>query len=333
MYSHSKLCLLQLLISSGIIRQKAVQEKLFLHTDKEFYVAGEILWFKIYYTDGSYHKPMALSKVVYAEILNEKNEAVLQATIAMEPGHGNGSFYLPTTLATGNYSIRAYTRWMKNFDEGYFFEKKITIVNTLKNPEPAKPEDTVGRSINFFPEGGNLVAGIQSRIGFEITDGHGAANTSHGYILDKSGDTVIAFSPLKFGIGSFDFTPEEGNTYKTVITFPDGKVVNKALPEIFKAGYVMRLTEKNNEHIEIIIKSKKGSPQQNNEQVLLISHTRQIQSFAEIKSMNDGDSVVFLVDKKKIGKGITHFTIFNGNNKPVCERLYFMKPVTRRYPR
>ena len=59
---------------------KAVQEKLFLHTDKECYVAGEILWFKIYYTDGSYHKPMALSKVVYTEILNEKNEAVLQAT-------------------------------------------------------------------------------------------------------------------------------------------------------------------------------------------------------------------------------------------------------------
>ena len=42
--------------------------------------------------------------------------------------------------------------------------------------------------------------------------------------------------------------------------------------------------------------------------------------------MNDGDSVVFLVDKKKIGKGITHFTVFNGNNKPVCERLYFLKP-------
>jgi len=305
--------------------EKAVQEKLFLHTDKEFYVAGEILWFKIYYTDGSYHKPMALSKVAYTEILNEKNEVVLQATIALVPGHGNGSFYLPTTLATGNYSIRAYTRWMRNFDEGYFFEKKITIVNTLKNPEPAKPADSIGVSINFFPEGGNLVAGIQSRIGFEITDGRGTANTFHGYILDKSGDTVIDFSAFKFGIGSFDLTPETGNTYKAVIAFSDGRVVNKALPEIFNVGYVMRVNEINTEQIAVIIKSKKGSLQQNNEQILLVSHTRQIAGIAEIKPMNDRDSVVFLVDKKKIGKGITHFTVFNGNNKPVCERLYFIK--------
>ena len=305
---------------------KTVQEKLFLHTDKEFYVAGELLWFKVYYTDGSYHKPMALSKIVYTEILNEKNESVLQATIALEPGQGNGSFYLPTTLATGIYSIRAYTRWMKNFEEEYFFEKKFTIVNTLKNPESAKAGDTVGVSINFFPEGGNLVAGIQSRIGFEITNGRGTANTSHGYILDKSGDTVVAFSPLKFGIGSFDFTPETGNAYKAVIVFSDGRVVNKALPEIFNVGYVMRLTEINPDQIAIIIKSKKGLPQQSNEQILLVSHTRQVAGFAEVKSMNEGDSVVFMVDKKKIGKGITHFTVFNGNNKPVCERLYFMKP-------
>ena len=262
---------------------KAVQEKLFLHTDKEFYVAGELLWFKVYYTDGSYHKPMALSKIVYTEILNEKNESVLQATIALEPGQGNGSFYLPTTLATGNYSIRAYTRWMKNFDEEYFFEKKITIVNTLKNPELAKPGDTVGVSINFFPEGGNLVAGIQSRIGFEITDGPGTENTSQGYILDKSGDTVVAFRPLKFGIGSFDFTPETGNAYKAVIVFSDGRVVNKALPEIFNVGYVMRVTEINPDQIAIIIKSKKGLPQQSNEQILLVSHTRQVAGICRSK--------------------------------------------------
>jgi hypothetical protein len=41
---------------------KALQEKLFLHTDKDFYVAGEILWFKIYYVDGASHKPLQLSK-------------------------------------------------------------------------------------------------------------------------------------------------------------------------------------------------------------------------------------------------------------------------------
>ena len=305
---------------------KAVQEKLFLHTDKEFYVAGEILWFKIYYTDGAFHQPMELSKVAYAEILNEMNEVVLQEKIALQPGKGKGSFYLPVTLTTGNYSLRAYTRWMKNFDEGYFFEKKITIVNTLKNPEPSAAKDTFQASVDFFPEGGNLVAGIQSKVGFKVTGSRGSIDNFHGYIIDKNGDTTTSFTPLKFGMGNFDFTPVAGNNYKAIVVLADSTSIKKTLPEIFNYGYVMRVVENNTGQITIIVKRKRIPTEQNADQILLVTHTRQMPGVAEKKSLNSGDSAVFLIDKNRIGKGITQFTIFNGNDKPVCERLFFIKP-------
>src|ERR1044071_7222286 len=143
---------------------KAIQEKLFLHTDKDLYIAGEIIWFKVYYANGTTHKPMDVSKLAYVEIMNDKNEPVLQAKISLAPGERSGSFYLPASLPTGYYSVRAYTNWMKNFDASYFFEKKLTVVNTLKTAETYSRDSSV--VIDFFPEGGNLVNGLCSRVGF-----------------------------------------------------------------------------------------------------------------------------------------------------------------------
>src|SRR5689334_2937589 len=113
------------------------QEKLYVHTDKNFYLAGELLWFKIYNVDGAQYQPVDLSKIAYVEILDRDNKPVMQAKIALTKGKGNGSFYLPVSVNSGNYKLRAYTNWMKNFNAAYYFEKPVTIVNTLKTLSPA----------------------------------------------------------------------------------------------------------------------------------------------------------------------------------------------------
>lgn len=304
---------------------KAFQEKLFLHTDKEFYVSGEIAWFRIYYVDGSSHLPMQVSKVAYAEVLNEKGEPVVQAKISLDTGEG--SFYLPTSLSTGNYTIRAYTNWMKNFDHGYFFEKKIIIVNTLKSGTQPVNADSAVR-VNFFPEGGNLVSGLQSKLGFIVSNNKGGINDIQGYIVDQAGDTITSFSPLKFGIGSFAFKPVAGNTYKAIIAMPDGTVNTKELPEIYGSGYVMRLEDNSQGTIIITVYRKKQTGEKNTQQVVLAAHTRQVLHIAEKRFINDNDSTVFTIDKEKIGKGVTHFTLFSENGKPICERLFYIKPLS-----
>lgn len=306
---------------------KALQEKLFLHTDKDFYVAGEILWFKIYYADGAAHKPLQLSKIAYVEILNSAGKAEVQAKISLEPGQSKGSFYLPVTLNSGYYSIRAYTNWMKNFDAGYFFEKKITIVNTLKNPESSAQKDTTGIAIDYFPEGGNLVSNVQSKIGFKATDSEGKGVDFSGYVINEYGDTVARFTPFKFGIGNFLFRPFSNHTYKTVIILADGRIINKPFPEVYSGGYAMNLNDKGDGNLRITVYRKKFQGEQNTEQVLLAAHTRQVLHIAEEKIIDDSDSTIFSISKTKIGQGITHFTLFNGNGKPVCERLFFIKPT------
>jgi hypothetical protein len=71
---------------------QGLKEKLYVHTDKNFYLAGEILWFKIYDVDASFHKPLSISSVAYIEILDKDHRPVLQGKIPMSEGSGVGSF-------------------------------------------------------------------------------------------------------------------------------------------------------------------------------------------------------------------------------------------------
>ena len=116
--------------SSGL----GMKEKLYVHTDKNFYTPGEVIWFKIYAVDGIFNKPLDLSKAAYIEILNRDHKRVLSGKIAMSNGSGFGSFTVPASINSGNYLFRAYTNWMKNEGPAFFFEKIITIVNSLKKP-------------------------------------------------------------------------------------------------------------------------------------------------------------------------------------------------------
>jgi uncharacterized protein YfaS (alpha-2-macroglobulin family) len=102
-------------------RNQHFQEKLFIHTDKDFYTAGEIMWFKVYATDAIFNKPLSLSKLCYVELLSAEHKQVLQAKIALKNAGGNGSFQLPFSLNTGSYVLRSYTSWMKNDKDAVFF--------------------------------------------------------------------------------------------------------------------------------------------------------------------------------------------------------------------
>src|SRR5574338_472290 len=73
-------------------------EKAYLHTDRNFYIAGEILWFKAYITDGLTNAPSDLSKVAYVDVIDINNKIFLQTKIAINNGKGNGSLYLPVNM-------------------------------------------------------------------------------------------------------------------------------------------------------------------------------------------------------------------------------------------
>lgn len=302
-----------------------VPEKLYVHTDKDFYLAGEIAWFKIYTINGETHQPMQLSKVVYVEVLNRQKKAVLQAKVSMEDNGGAGSFYLPLTLSSDYYTLRAYTNWMKNFPSAPFFEKTVSIVNTVRTPKASFEKDSTAY-VDFFPEGGHLVQDIETRLAFHITDYNGNGIQARGVVITDKVDTVASFAPQRFGIGSFSFKPVADQNYKAIIQLNNGKSITRSLPAVSPQGYVMNITDTKEGRLKVKVQMKGQQGSQRGEEVFLLVHTRQALKLAKEDYAEPGRELIIYVDKDKLGDGISHFTLFNRSKQPVCERLVFTRP-------
>ena len=301
-----------------------LQEKIYVHTDKSFYLAGEILWFKLYCVDGAGHRPLDVSKVAYVEILDKDNKPVMQSKTGLNKGKGNGSFYLPVSVNSGNYLLRAYTSWMKNSGPGYFFEKSVTIVNSLKPLDIPSADTASGYRVSFFPEGGNLVKDITGKVAFKVTDRYGQGVDCTGLLVNENNDTITSFRSLKFGMGHFVFTPAGNHTYKAIIHTPGGKFVTQQLPAVAAEGYVMQVSDEGPSLLRVTVTT--NVPPAMHGEVFLFAHTRQVMKLSEKKSFVNGQAV-FTIDKDKLGNGISQLTIFNSARQPVCERLYFKKPA------
>jgi hypothetical protein len=107
------------------------REEIYVHTDREEYLAGEDLWFNLYLIDRCSYKPSSKSRIAYFELLNAENRPVVQKRILLTKGFGPGQIIIPDTLSSGVYSIRVYTSWMKNFLPYNCFIKDINIYNTF----------------------------------------------------------------------------------------------------------------------------------------------------------------------------------------------------------
>ncbi|MFL5773016.1 MAG: hypothetical protein ACJ75F_07660 [Flavisolibacter sp.] len=301
-----------------------LQEKIYLHTDKNFYVAGELVWFKAYYVDGWFHQPLQVSKILYVDLLDKQNNSVLRTMISLRPGEDNGSLQLPLSLKNGNYRLRGYTNWMKNLGPGFFFEKQLMIVNPLKAGDSVALVPKHSFSVDFFPEGGHLVRGLESRIGFAIKDNFGKGVNALGFIISAGGDTVARFHPLKFGLGNFSFTPNSADAYTGVVVISGGTVIKKDLPAIDEQGFVMKLVDEGTQQLIITITSNRNL---GNYELLLLGHTRQVLKVA-MKAVSHETKTEFIIDKSKLGDGISQFTIFTKEGLPICERLFFKRPAS-----
>ena len=298
------------------------QERIFTHTDKKFYVAGETIWMKLYLTDALLHKPSNISKLVYVELINKYNQSVLRTKIQMQEGFGDGSFKLANSFKTGNYTLRAYTQWMRNEGPSSFFEQQVSIVNTLNDsakssifPLPARLD------FQFFPEGGNLIEGVENRVAFKVLDEYDKGINCKGVILNSFNDTIVHFNTFKFGMGSFLFKPMKGEQYKSLI-FNSDKKISVELPSIQNVGYSMQLLSSDDDSLFVqIFKSEANKAAQ----LYLLVHGHQFSTNPINTQITNGFAKVS-ISKKQLKDGVNRITIFNDQLKPVCERSYFKYP-------
>jgi hypothetical protein len=297
------------------------REKLFMHINKSFYLTGEILWFEIYCVEGSTNKLLDLSKVAYVELVDNNHTPVMQTKVALKDGKGTGSFYLPFSLNSGNFRIRAYTNWMKNFDASGFFESQVAVINPLKTLPPEIGQTKPVYDVQFFPEGGRLVKGLTSKVAFKVTGADGKGAPCTGAVIDRHNDTVARFSSLKFGMGNFNLTPAAGEVYRAAIKINKDTVPTKALPEIQSSGYVMAVTdagEKWDLHIQ-------NSDSSSTSVVYAVVHTNYAIKLAEGLHLVNGKANIS-IDKSKLDEGVNFITLFDDQKRPLTERMIFKRP-------
>ena len=304
--------------------QQRPQEKLYLHLDRPVYTTGELMWLKVYAVEATTSQPLTLSSVAYVDVLDERNHAVLQGKIALSNAVGQGSFSLPGALPSGHYTVRAYTSWMKNFGPEGYFHQTITVLNTsVASGVSASRADSAQADAQFFPEGGYLVKGLRSKVGFKVTDRTGRGIAATGQVLNPAGKVVASFSTLRLGMGNFGLLPEAAGPYTAVLTLPTGQRLRRPLPTVREQGYVLRLDNQAATN-QLTITLNSTSTQPGN--VYLLAHSQQ-QVAAATQAVLVNGQAVFVVDKRQLRSGVAHFTVFNTAQQPLAERLFFVPPT------
>lgn len=108
------------------------QEKIYLHIDKGTYMAGDTLWFRSYLVDAALHKPLQ-NKYIYVDLVNPLDSIVSQALVRPDGGIYQGYLPLSRELADGDYTLRAYSKYMLQNGGEYIFKRPVSLVTVMWN--------------------------------------------------------------------------------------------------------------------------------------------------------------------------------------------------------
>ena len=259
-------------------------EKLYLHTDKEFYCVGDTLWFKGYLVNNSYLSEFPECNYIYVELLGfpyEKNiysgnigetQRILERVKVKRRGDIlQGYVVIPGEMNTGKAILRGYSYWNLNFPAEYIFSKNISIVNPMKDNYikdliankvkdrdeytkigAAYPFDNTKKPANdidcqFFPESGRLILGVKTIMAFKAISENGLGDKITGIVYDSNGSKITSFDSNDLGFGKFEFEqPSQSLKYYAVIS--DGRGVEKkiSLPAAETSGIIINISFKGN---------------------------------------------------------------------------------------
>jgi hypothetical protein len=301
------------------------QEKVYLSFDRPYYFQGEIMQFHAFAVDAVSHGVDSISGVLYVELYDAAtNKLTDKRHLKIAKSCANGSFET-AKIPAGEYLIHAYTRWMQNEPTEFHFYKKISILNAQRGPSVLETKSTKFK-LQFFPEGGSLLAETPSYVGFKAVDENGKGVSIKGVVFSEKGDSIVAFEDDKLGMGRFLIKPQKDTKYTAKIT-ADGKTINFTLPDAPTNGITLTL-DNAKEDAPIRIFTYVNLPAEQMPSAFhLLAHVRGKLVFASKVNVTDKAMKTFRTaiprDKLADVEGIVAFTIFDDKGLPLCERLFF----------
>ncbi|GAB3858462.1 hypothetical protein GCM10028822_33460 [Hymenobacter terrigena] len=315
----------------------ARQEKVYLHLDRPVYGTGETIWFSAYVVDASAHRLDSLNQVLHVDLLSPERQVVARRTLRLQGGRAAGDLDIADTLAAGTYVLRAYTNWMRNAGDEFVYSRRLSVwpASPIGPQEPrtvAAPTTAFARAraaaaarpdVQFLPEGGYLVEGLPAVVACKATDASGRGLDVRGQILNEKNAVVVpSFSSRHAGMGRFAFVPGTGQRYHAHLTLPDGSTADYPLPAVQSSGYTLHVVDGGeNFLVEARYRGPGGAPAPG--PVLLMTQARGVVAYPGARTLAADAPASWRMPKKSYPNGIVHFTLFDAQGTPQCERLAF----------
>jgi hypothetical protein len=305
-----------------------ITEKVYLHTDRDFYNPGDVVWFKSYVVDGLTHIPLDSSKNLHIELISPSSKILESRIIKLDNGLGNGDFTLPDSLRSGNYRLRVYTNSMRNFGDQLYFNKEISVIGGSSSMKVNSDDIKIAYSnleIKFFPEGGSLIDNVSSVVAFKAENGAGAGCDVSGEVYSSVGVLITTFRSTHLGMGLFTLKPVPGLRYYATVKNSDGVVIKREIPESFAKGFVLNHSVNlMNEHLMTLKTNSETLPRFLGRDLLttVSSHGKIIKTVSvKIKSLDN----LYTIPAEELPDGVVMITLFGLDNKPLCERLVYVQ--------
>ncbi|GAB3876543.1 hypothetical protein GCM10028824_34280 [Hymenobacter segetis] len=315
----------------------ARQEKVYLHLDRPVYGTGETIWFSAYVVDASAHRLDSLNQVLHVDLLSPERQVVARRTLRLQGGRASGDLVISDTLAVGTYVLRAYTNWMRNAGDEFVYSRRLSVwpASPIGPQEPrtaAAPTSAFARAraaaaarpdVQFMPEGGYLVEGLPAVVACKAVDASGRGLDVRGQILNEKNAVVVsAFSSRHAGMGRFAFVPGTGQRYHAHLTLPDGSTADYPLPAVQPSGYTLHVVDGGeNFLVEARYRGTGGAPAPG--PVQLMTQVRGVVAYPGPRTFTGDAPAAWRMPKKNYPNGIVHFTLFDAQGTPQCERLAF----------
>ncbi|MES2332834.1 MAG: hypothetical protein V4539_24710 [Bacteroidota bacterium] len=295
-------------------------EKIHIHFDKSTYTKGETIWFKAYILAGE--SISDYSRNFFVDWYDDGGQLIKHTVNPVFESSSRAQFMIPANYTGEMLHLKAYTRWMLNFDTAFLYIKDIRIINS-DAPAKSDRKPSIATSIRFFPEGGDLVNGVGSTVAFIANNQSGNPVAVRGAILNSKNELIDSFASVHDGMGSFSFEPSSKETYTCNWIDEYGTNHTSPLPAAKSTGIAMESQLVNHKVVFAVKRSAEISD--NLRSLHIVASMNQLMVYSAAINLGAKKISAGEIPTETFPTGVLQVTVFDANWLPVAERVLFVK--------
>jgi hypothetical protein len=297
------------------------RETAYCHLNKSTYIKGEMVGFSGYVFEKDTKIPSKSTKNLYCIISDENNKVIKSKLVKVSNGFTHNVFEIDSSFTSGNYRFKAYTNWMKNFDEPNAFVESFRVIDPEVENAIKKTTAAYALDAQFLPEGGHFVDAVKTNVGVIVKDpeGYGVPNIK-GEVFDENNALISGFKTNHLGIGRFQLIPRLNQKYLVRLYHLDMSI-EYFIDDIKPKGVTININSVRNDlAIELQTNDRTLNEIRGKPYKLTFHNGKQ---FKGLPVVFEELNLARRVKLEELLVGVNIITLFNENNEPVLERLFF----------